>query len=520
MAMAKGAVAAGHPETARAADIILCEGGNAFDAALAAVATATVAEPVLCSLGGGGFLLARPEHGPPRLYDFFAQTPKTRRPATETDLFPIVADFGATQQEFHIGLGSMATPGLLRGLFAVHADLGRMAIAEILEPARQLARRGVVLNRLQAYIFSVVAPIYQSNPAIRAQFANPDRPDVLCGEGDIYRSRDQADSLDALAHEGPDLFYRGEIAQRLAADARDGGGHLGLDDLEGYRVHLRSPLQLSHRGARLLTNPPPSIGGLLIAFALGLLDGIDLTTDGFGGAAHLDRLVAAIALTNRARVESALDGGDAGIAARRLLDPRFLDLYRAELLGRPMAPRGTTHVSVIDRAGNAATVTVSNGEGCGYVLPGTGIVMNNMLGEEDINPHGFHAWPTDTRMASMMAPTVVLRPDGGELALGSGGSNRIRTAILQVLLNFLDFRLSLDDAVRAPRLHVERAEVNAEPGLPRATLEHAAAGVGDLRVWDDINLFFGGVHAVLRESGGGFQGAGDPRRGGISTVVV
>ncbi len=519
MARARGAVAAGHPETAAAAATILREGGNAFDAALAAVAAATVAEPVLCSLGGGGFLIARPGDAAPRVYDFFVQTPRRRRPESETDLFPIVADFGTTQQEFHIGLGAMATPGLPRGLFAVHDDLGRMPMREVLEPARRLARRGVVLNRLQAYIFSVVAPIYLANPSIRAQFESPVRPGVLCGEGDTYLSPAQADALDALAHEGPDLFYRGEMGRRLAADARDGGGHVTLADLEAYRVARRPPLTLDHRGARLLTNPPPSTGGLLVAFALALLRGVDLAADGFGGAAHLHHLVAAQDLTNRARVESALNSDGAEAAADRLLDPAFLDRYRAELLGRPLAPRGTTHVSAVDGDGNAAAVTVSNGEGCGYVLPGTGIVMNNMLGEEDINPHGFHAWPTDVRMASMMAPTVMLGAEGGLLALGSGGSNRIRTALLQVLVNLLDLDLPLEAAVRAPRLHVERDTVHHEPGSAAAVLEPAADGAGRLHPWDDVNLFFGGAHAAARRADGGFEGAGDPRRGGVSMVV-
>ena len=199
---------------------------------------------------------------------------------------------------------------------------------------------------------------------------------------------------------------------------------------------MRTPLELAYGGARLFTNPPPSSGGILIAFALELLKEADLDAAGFGSAAHLERLARSMALTNKARIESRLHEAD---APESLLDPVFLDTYRRQILGRPAARHGTTHISVIDAAGNLASLTVSNGEGSGYLIPGTGIMLNNLLGEDDINPHGFHRWPVDQRMCSMMAPTVLVEADGTTVALGSGGSNRIRTAVLQVLLNLLEF---------------------------------------------------------------------------------
>ncbi|GAB6051866.1 gamma-glutamyltransferase [Magnetospira thiophila] len=519
MAAIRGAVAAGHEETVRAAEAVLREGGNAFDAVLAALAAATVCEPVLSSLGGGGFLLAQPAHGAPVLYDFFAQTPKSCRREDEVGFFPIVADFGTTQQEFHIGMGAIATPGVVKGLFQVHEDLGRMPMTDILAPAASLAKRGVPLNRLQAYIFSVVGPIYRSNPQILKQFESASQPGALCGEGDIYRSDDQADALEVLAREGADLFYRGEMGQRLAADCRDRGGHLTRDDLEGYEVFRRAPLALDWGGARLLTNPPPSSGGLLIAFALELLRDGSLIRDGFGGWTHLDRLTRAMALTNKARIDSGLHDDEDPV--RRLLDPRLLEGYRRQVLDRPAVQRGTTHVSVLDGAGNAASATVSNGEGSGYALPGTGIVLNNMLGEEDINPHGFHQWPQDVRLASMMAPSLLLRPEGSRLVLGSGGSNRIRTALLQVLLNVQHFGRDPESAVLAPRLHFERGRLDVEPGFAAEILAQLTDGplVEDFRVWEDLNLFFGGVHAVAQGAKGDFLGVGDPRRGGAARVL-
>lgn len=513
----KGAIAAGHVETARAAAAILAEGGNAFDAALAGLCAACVAEPVLISLGGGGFLLARRAGGEAVLYDFFAQTPKVRRTEAEVDFFPIVADFGTAQQEFHIGMGSIATPGTVKGLFRVHRDLGSMPLARIVEPAAALARNGFRVDRLLAYIFRIVGKIYGSNAACRAVFGSREKPGELMGEGEVFTLPAFADTLEALARDGEDLFYRGEIARTVIEDCRTSGGTLTGADLEGYEVAVRTPLELAYGGARLFTNPPPSTGGVLIAFALELLKGADLAAAGFGSAAHLERLARSMALTNKARIESRLHESD---APESLLDPAFLDAYRRQILGRPAARRGTTHISVIDAEGNTASLSVSNGEGSGYLIPGTGVMLNNLLGEDDINPHGFHRWPVDERMCSMMAPTVVVEADGAVAALGSGGSNRIRTAILQVLLNLLEFGMSIEDAVARPRIHFENDLLSIEDGFDPDELAAVLKIFPDTEVWEEINLFFGGVHSVRFDAGAGrFGGAGDRRRGGVALIV-
>jgi gamma-glutamyltranspeptidase/glutathione hydrolase len=517
----RGAVACGHSETARAAATILAEGGNAFDAALAAMCTACVAEPVLASLGGGGFLAVQPAvgrlAGRQLVYDFFPQTPKRREPESTIDFHPVVCDFGPSQQQFHIGMGSIATPGAVKGLFEAHRDLGCMPMRRIVEPAVALAREGVTVDAMQAYMFGVVGAILTSTDESRALFASNKRPGELLAEGDRFAVPAFADALEILAIEGPDLFYRGEIAQRIARDARALGGYLTLADLEGYRVERRRPLDVDIFDARIALNPPPSTGGILIAFALQLLRGIEREGVRFASPSHLQWLGAAMAATNRARLESGLQDTDGDRASTRLLDPVLVDQYRARVLGRPQASGGTTHISVVDGVGNAASLSLSNGEGSGYVVPETGIMLNNMLGEEDINPQGFHCWPADTRLGSMMAPAVVQHRDGRLMVLGSGGSKRIRTAILQVLVNHLALRLPLANAVAAPRIHVEEDKVSVEPGFEEralAALANTCGGVETER-WPERNMFFGGVHAVCREPGGGLSGAGDERRDGV-----
>ena len=515
----KGAIAAGNPETAAAAATVLENGGNAFDAALAALCAACITEPVLASLGGGGFLLARREGGEPVLYDFFAQTPRERRPGDDVDFFPIVADFGTAQQEFHIGMGSIATPGMVKGLFAVHRQLGSMPMARIVEPAVALARNGVPFHPLQAYIFEIVSPIYVSDPSCMKVFGSREKPGRLAGEGEMITSPGFADALGALAAEGEDLFYRGEIGRQLTADCRRLGGHLTMEDLESYRAVTREPLCLKVGGAHMFTNPPPSTGGILIAFALELLGDTGLGDIRHDSVELLRRLASAMALTNKARIDSGLRGVG-GDAAGVLLDPEFVDVYRRQVLGRPTALRGTTQISVIDARGNAASLTLSNGEGCGYMVPGTGIVLNNLLGEEDINPHGFHRWPLDTRMCSMMAPSLIEGADGVVAALGSGGSNRIRTAILQVLLNLLEFGMTVEDAVMSPRIHFENDLLSIEPGFPEGDIAALSSVFPNMEKWRERNLFFGGVHTVQFDPrAGSFAGAGDIRRGGVTVTV-
>jgi gamma-glutamyltranspeptidase/glutathione hydrolase len=506
---AKGAVAAGHPQTAEAGALVLEADGNAFDAALAALCMACVAEPVLTSLGGGGFLTARTAAGETRVYDFFVQTPRRKRPLDEIELYPIFADFGTAKQEFHIGLGSLATPGTVRGLFDVHRELGSVPMCRIVEPAVAAARDGVRVNHLQSYIFGIVAPIYLATAGARALYASPEDPQRLYGEGERMRQPELADTLERLATEGDRLFYEGEMARALVALCEHQGGQIDAEDLAGYRTCRRIPLRRDYRDARLYLNPLPSSGGLLIAFALALLAKHDLGGGAFGAPGHLLTLAQVMEQTNLAR--------STGPGDERLLRDDWVARYRRAVHGHPLATRGTTQVSVLDARGNAASLTLSNGEGCGHVLPGTGIMLNNMLGEEDLNPQGFHRWREDVRVSSMMAPTIAEHA-GRLIALGSGGSNRLRTAILQTLCNLIDFGMPPDAAVGAPRIHVERGKISIEPGFATDCVRLLTDHWPHHQVWDEPNLFFGGTHTVVFD-GRRFMGAGDPRRGGALRIV-
>ena len=513
-----GVVAAGHEETAAAAVAVLNQGGNAFDAAVAGVLASCVAESVLTSVAGGGFLLAHTENSKPILFDFFTQTPTSKQLAHTLDFYPIGVDFGDTVQEFHIGLGSMAVPGVLKGLVHVHTRLGRLPLKQVVAPAIALARKGVIVNDFFAYVYRLLKPILLATPDSRAIYSPQGE---LLQAGDRLHMADFADALEQLVTEGIEAFWH-TMAARITQPP---GGYLTPGDFANYRVMERAPLCLDYHGSQLLTNPAPSAGGGLIACSLALLAECELARH--GSAEHLLALSQVMRCTNRVR----RDGYDARIQApgiaEEVLSAAYLGPYRGELRdaiaqlngANPTNKLGsTTHLSVMDSDGNAASVTTSNGEGSSYVIPSTGIMVNNMLGEEDLNPHGFHQWTPNQRMSSMMAPTMVLRGGRPYLVLGSGGSNRIRTAILQVISNLVDFDMALETAVAAPRIHWENHIFHLEPGFNPAELTHI---IGDAEPiwWEAQNMFFGGVHAVGVDKNGVLHGAGDQRRRGAVAVA-
>ncbi|MEW8505544.1 MAG: gamma-glutamyltransferase [Candidatus Thiodiazotropha sp.] len=512
MKTVKGIVAAGHYETVKAGCEILREGGNAFDAVVASMLAACVAEPVLASPGGGGFLTAKPARSEPLVYDFFAHTPKRRLDGGEIGFHPIEADFGTASQTFHIGMGSIATPGFIKGLYTIHRNHCRMPLRTLFEPAIELARNGVEINPFQYLISTIIAPILRATPEAFEINASPQNPESLIGEGERHRQPALSGFLDTLLHEGERLFYQGDVGRLLVDDCRDNGGQLTMDDLLDYRLEIRAPLHYRYRNARLFTNPLPSLGGTLIAFALGLLASRPIDRQGTGGEDHLRRLAQTMRLTQLVRNENRL-------SMDQILTPETGKLFRARLDNGGLSTRGTTQISIADVDGNLASMTLSNGEGSGYVIPDTGIMMNNMLGEEDLNPAGFHKWPLNHRLASMMAPTLIVTDDGSSIVLGSGGSNRIRSAILQVIVNHLDYAMPLAQAVSFPRIHFENELLSLEPGIDDSIARALKDEFPKQQHWQNKNLFFGGTHCVMLDRQGIPSGIGDERRGGVSLSV-
>lgn len=496
----RGVVAAGHPVTAEAGAQVLREGGNAVDAALGAMLASFAAEPLLTGLGAGGYMLVAGPGWEPALLDFFVEAPPRATDGSAAELAAVDVSFGDAAQVFHIGPASCGVYGTPAGVCAASVRWGTVPLADLAAPAAELARAGVALNKGQAYVAKILAQLLRSTPECAALWA-PTGGGVL-GEGEVIRNPELALALERLGADGAEPFYRGDIAAAVSRWLGERGGSVTSDALAGYRALPREPARMGYRDRLILTNPPPSAGGTLLAYALGLLDRRP-------GPPALEQIVAAMQAAQEERTPAFLDG---------LVQDGFLARFLGERLGTGAlgASLGsTTHISVLDGHGRACSVTATNGEGSGVVVPGTGIHLNNIMGEQDLNPEGFHRHPAGRRMPSMMAPSVVIRGDEVELVLGSAGSNRIRSALLQTIVGVVDHGLDADAAVRAPRVHFEDDLLYAEPGIDTRAL--AAAG-RRIVAFHELNLFFGGVQAVQRR-GGELLGAGDPRRGGVAVAA-
>jgi gamma-glutamyltranspeptidase/glutathione hydrolase len=530
----KGMIAAGDAQTAAAGAAILKTGGNAVDAAVAAAFASFVAEVGVVHLGGSGIAqVFQPRNGGQEYhcltYDFFSNTPGLDRQAglDDIDFERVTIDFGPTTQDFYLGRGSVAVPGNIAGLCQMAADHGRLSLPELLEPAIRLAQEGVPLSQFQAETCALLRPIYTHTPGMRAIFG---RPEGVIAAGERLTIPDLARTLGDLAQEGPHFARRGRLARAILADQAANGGLLTAADLMNYSVRQMPAIRLGYRDYEILLPPPSSSGGVLTAFTLKLLGHFDVSALAHGSARHLRLLFEVMAATTRARPvwDRAQETLPVGEALAYFLSDTFVANYVREVkqslegdsrlpaLSEPEVHPDTSHLSVIDAEGMAVSLTTTAGETAGYVVPGTGYIPNNIMGEEDLHPAGFHARPPGERIPTMMTPAIVLHQGKIRLVVGSGGSIRIRSAILQVLNNLLDFNMRLVEAVSAARVHLENGVLQCELGYDPAAVEALEARGYPVNRWDRRSIYFGGAHSVSRTTAGRVVAAGDNRRGGAT----
>jgi gamma-glutamyltranspeptidase/glutathione hydrolase len=479
-------VAAGSTQAVAAAVEVLAGGGNAVDAAVAAAAMASVSEPGLSSLGGGGFLLSRDGTGVDQLLDFFVTVPglPASNPVIHDESIEVKVRYNDVHQPFHVGPGSVAVPGVLDGLVHAHRCAGSLPLADVLEPARRAAATTCVLDVAQDYVLDVVVEVLAISETSRRLWT--DAPRSADGRR-VVHNPELADVLERLGAGALASIADPALAEPLVLST---GGRLTLDDLAAYAVLAREPLRLDNvlgRGGRLSTNPGPSFGGSVVARALGRYDARQPWA--------LPRLVL-----------------DAAVA------------IKSEPIEGPAVSRGTTHVSVVAPDGSSASLTTSNGASSGLVLEGTGIQLNNMMGEADLRGSTSPTLPGQ-RLRSMMAPSLLDLPDGSTVVLGSGGSERIRTALTGVVAGIASGS-SLLEAIAAPRMHLDDSDVlqvepSVDEGLVERVVEDLQRHGHDVQVsrWSASDLYFGGVNAVHRRADGSVVAVADHRRGGAVAVV-
>jgi gamma-glutamyltranspeptidase/glutathione hydrolase len=508
--MPRVSLAAPSAISARAGAAVADAGGNAVDAALAATLVASVTEPGMIGPGCSGFVTVWPAEGDPVVVDGYAEMP-----GRGLELDPgrgfgrrISMDYGGGMETL-VGPGSVATPGAFAGFGEASERYGRLPWPEVVEPSITATRDGFALSPVAAaYLAYAAEPIFDADPEGREALRRGDGERLTEGETVVVPGL--ADALRLVADEGPGVFYTGEIGRLMADAVLAGGGRLTRRDLAEYRAEVRAPIVVDVDEWKVATNPAPAIGGAVLAAMLLLLDDHPFTA---WDSAETRRMVDV-----QRRV--------LGYRARHLADPgdrtgpvgALLAAARAGDLGGLLESGSTVHTSAVDSDGLACAITVSAGYGSGVVVPGTGLWLNNSLGELELQPHGLERFRPGDRLASNMAPTIARRSDGAVLAVGSPGASRITTALAQVLLNFIHLGMALGDAVDHPRLHVEmfegRPTIACEPGLPVERWDDLA-----MRRFPGPSMYFGGVGAAMWDPHAGHFAASDPRRSGATVVA-
>jgi gamma-glutamyltranspeptidase/glutathione hydrolase len=520
-------------DASRVAADVLRRGGNAVDAAVAAAFTLSVTYPCAGSLGGGGFLLYRPEPGKAFALDFRETAPRALTPGLFLD------DDGRADPDLSRSSGlAVGVPGVVAGLAEAHRRWGTRPWKELLAPAIALAEDGVTISSWNARTLAARGSDLVENPATATIFTRDGAP---LAAGDRMVQPDLAGTLRRIAAAGAEGFYHGPTAEAIVRTVRDAGGVMDAEDLASYRPLLREPLTGRYRGYTVISFPPPSAGGVGLLQMLGMLERFDLSASGYGSSAtvHLMAEAERRAFADRSRWLGDPDYVDTPVDV--LLDPAYLDT-RAETIRRGQAtPSGkirpgpvaveageTTHLSLADAGGGAVAVTITSNQwfGSGLVAEGTGVVLNNEMDDFALAPgvpnlYGLVGGDANVpaggkRPLSSMTPTIVEAPGSGPrpfLILGSPGGSTIPTAVLQVLINVIDHGMPLQAAVDAPRFHHQWLpdRIDHEPRAFPADVREALVKRGhELHVRESI----ANVSAIGLGDDGAWLGAPDPRRQG------
>ena len=501
--MKYGSISTGSKEASETALEILKFGGNAFDAAVGAIFVSMTSEFALTGVFGGGTLLGVENNSKPFAYDFFVDCPDCIS-NHKKDFKEIEINFGNAKQKFNIGKGSIAIPGNLIGLIKIQKKYGRLKLKDVLSYGIDCAANGVIINQNQSDIINLVKPILQYEENGKNLYSYNNR---FLKTGDLFKNYQFADFLNIVLKKGYKYFYEGNGLDNILFHCGN-DSYINKNDFKSYKVKKRTPISINFHNHDIFTNPAPSFGGSLIIFLLKLLRDSNKKI-------NLKNLIQAMNLTSLARQEVCFNPDDEyqiNTIFNKDIYNKYLDFNTKNISNPENGFGSTTHVSVLDNKGNIASITTTNGEGCGYVIPEYGIMMNNMLGEEDLNPFGFHKWRIKRRLPTMISPTIISENNRPKYVLGSGGSNRIRSANIQVILNLLINNMNLSDAIKESRVHLEGKILYAEPGIKN--LNKNDLNDFYLTQFKDKNVFFGGVNAVSSK-----EAIGDNRRGGYGIIL-
>ncbi len=499
-------IASGSQISADAGATVANQGGNAVDAALAATMVAMCTDLGVMAPGASGFITISAPGKEPVVIDAYAEMPGRGLDSQRfgKGMEEVFFDYGGSDViRTIVGYGTIATPGIFAGLGMASQEYGNLPWKNIVAPCLQWVEQGFPLVGGAAdYLLHTHKAIFSWHPETYRAFHHPDGSPLK--QGEIVHIPGLADSLHLIAQEGVETFYKGELGQRIAAEIQAHEGLLTAADLAAYQAIERSPICIPFHDWEIITNPPPAVGGACLAAMLLLLEHQDI-------GEWNPQMVQQLAEIQQAVLEYRqhhLHGKNSPVEVNRLLELAGMGNYQ-ELLKSP----STIHISTVDSDGMACSVTASAGYGSGVMVAGTGLCLNNSLGEMELHPQGLHGLTPGNRLVSNMAPSIARHPDGRVLAIGSPGASRITTVIAQSLLNFIHMGMSLEDAIAHPRLHYEVLEK-----LPTIVLE-AGVPIGEIEgfithQFPGLSMYFGGVQAALWNPQTGLSAAADPRRAG------
>jgi len=448
---------------------VLKDGGNAIDAAVATAFAMAVTHPTAGNIGGGGFIVYRPASGEPEAYDFREMAPAKASP----DMF--LRDGRYDEQLHHYSHLSVGVPGSVAGLYLAWQEKGRLPWKRLLEPAIKLARDGFEVSQGLSDSLRAILPRMQKYPASVAQFSKQGIP---YEPGDILRQPDLARTLERIASQGPAGFYEGETAELIEKEMAANGGLITREDLKNYKAHRRSPLRGRYRGVEVISMPPPSSGGTALLEMLNILERFELDKLKFGSAAQLHLVIETMrrAYADRARYLGDPDSNPDMPVARLISKEYAAGLARTirkdaaskstpTSFEWPPESESTTHISVVDSERNAValTYTLEAGYGSRIVVPGAGFLLNNEMGDFNAGPGlttegGLVGTKPNLagpgkRMLSSMTPTILARNGKLFMVTGSPGGRTIINTVLQTIVNVVDFGMTVQQAVDAPRIH-------------------------------------------------------------------
>ena len=519
-----GAVSSASPFASRAGLSILRHGGNAVDAAVATALTLSVTAPAFSGIGGGGFMLVYlADGGKSHIIDYREIAPKRATP----DMFQVGDDGEVVNDENRRGYKAVGVPGDLKGFSLALERYGTMSIKDVAQPAIGHAKNGFEIGALLGGVLHGTVDDsvdkFRANAEAGRVMLKPDGSTYSAGEKLVQP--DVGNALERIASNGIGEFYEGFVADALSKDMAANGGLVGKEDLRDYRPVLRAPLSGEYKGLKFIAMCPPSSGGLALIQLLTIFEGIDLKASGHNTAATMDRMAQVLGRVWPAR-QQVVDPAFGHVPTDDLLSDAFIgSLQKGAVGGGVQDPKfgsQTSHFSVIDRDKNAVAVTESLEcfFGSGVAVPGTGIFLNDTMHDFDPVPGGRNSIQPGKRPMSSMSPTIFLKDGAPWLVVGSAAGPRIITAVLQVVLNVLEHGMDVQQAINAPRFHFQGGPDNTmwmEGRVDTRVRSELQKRGYQLDVLDDFTFAFGGVQAIIAQSGRLHAGA-DPRRDGVAAA--